>query len=181
MQRILYRHLPNLIALVILVSQILGTLAGFSGSASLFGFALVLLYLMSRNWQGSDVRLMMMAFVIGGAFEGLAVHLEWILYPGTHGYHAVPWWMLISWMSFALLLRGLLKGLTEHPFRTLLLGLCVGPLYVMTGEQIGLLTIPHPESDLTWIGLGWGMCFGLLALMAKEESTTQFPQRMPRP
>lgn len=168
MHKTFYQFFYALIAILILLSQILGTLAGFPHGASLFGIALILLYLASRRWDAAEIRFLLVTFVVGGAYEGLAVHQEWILYQGTSGYHALPWWMLVSWMSLAILLKGLLRGLTEHPFRTLLLGLCVGPLFAITGEQMSLLTIPHPESDLKWIGLGWGCCFGLLAILAKE-------------
>lgn len=156
-------------ALIIVLTEIFGTLAGFQLESSLFGGAMLLIALGRQNWSFKEVRVLALSFVVGGAWEGLAVHQEWIIYKGTQGFHSLPWWMLISWMAFAMLLRSGLRTLSEHPFRALLIGLCAGPLFVMTAEQMGLLAIPHAEVDLKWIGMGWGASFALMALIARPD------------
>ena len=164
------RHsfITSMIYCFIIASLILGTLAGFSGLASFFGFLLVLLQLRMSGWRASQVKTVAMAFLIGGAWEGLVVHQGWLLYAGTAGYHALAWWMLIFWMATGALMNGALSGLRGHPFRSLLLGSCCGPLFAMAGEHIGVLSITDATHSLQSLAIGWGVVFSGLATLAKR-------------
>lgn len=155
------RHsfITSMIYCFIIASLILGTLAGFSGLASFFGFLLVLLQLRMSGWRASQVKTVAMAFLIGGAWEGLVVHQGWLLYAGTAGYHALAWWMLIFWMATGALMNGALSGLRGHPIRSLLLGSCCGPLFAMAGEHIGVLSITDSAHSLQSLAIGWGGVF----------------------
>lgn len=158
---------------IIIASLLLGTLAGFSGLASLFGFLLVLLQLRLGGWAIWQIKTVTMAFLIGGAWEGIVVHQGWVVYQGATGYHALAWWMLIFWMATGALLNGALSGLRGHPIRSLLLGSCFGPLFAMAGEHMGVLTIADPSHGLQSLAIGWGFIFALLAQLAVRYSSTE--------
>lgn len=158
----------SLFFLIILLTQTLGTLAGYSGSSALVGALILMLHLRLKGWASHEVKTLLTAFLFGGAFEGLAVHQEWIRYQGSAGYHAIPWWILILWMSVGLLFGGALHRLKPHPLQAFFLGGCMGMLFVMAGEQVGLLMIPDPASDLKWMGLGWGVGFACLTALTRR-------------
>lgn len=160
----------GMLFILVMLSEILGTLAGYPGSAALLGSFLLLLYLKLRKWDARDMKTLLSGFVIGGAWEGLAVHLEWLSYEGAEGHHSIPWWMLIAWMNLGLLLDGVLEKLKAHPVQSFLIGSCAGPLFVMGGEQIGLLVIHDSTRHLQWIALGWGLCFATLAFVTRQFS-----------
>ena len=156
----------------IIASLLLGTLAGFTGLASLFGFFLVLLQLRMGGWSGWQVKTVTMAFLIGGAWEGMVVHQGWLLYAGTTGFHALAWWMLIFWMAVGALINGALSGLRGHPFRSLLLGACFGPLFAMAGEHMGVLTITDTAQSLKTLAIGWGVVFAVLSSLAMRYASS---------
>lgn len=161
----------SVIFCLIIAALLIGTLAGFAGLASLFGFVLVLMQLHLGGWASSQIKTVAMAFLIGGAWEGVVVHQGWLHYQGTTGYHALAWWMLIFWMAIGVLMNGALAGLQGHPFRSLLLGSCFGPLFAMAGEQMGVLTISDASHGLQLLALGWGVIFSLLPILALRYAT----------
>lgn len=163
----------SVIFCIIIASLLLGTLAGFSGSASLFGFILVLLQLRHAGWAIAQIKTVTMAFLIGGAWEGIVVHQGWLHYQGTTGYHALAWWMLIFWMAIGALMNGALSGLKGHPFRSLLLGSCFGPLFAMAGENMGVLTISDANHGLQSMAIGWAIIFALLAKLTLRYATSE--------
>jgi Protein of unknown function (DUF2878) len=165
-----------LFALMILIIA-LGTLSGASGTASIAGLLLILLQLKLLGWPTNLVKTLLFAFVAGGAWEAMAVHQEWIQYTGTHGYHALPWWMLIFWMGLAVLLEGPLAGLRNYSFRSLLLGSCSGPLFAMAGEEMGLLVLPDPAISLPRIAMGWAVIFAFLSLLGRQNPSATIAER----
>jgi Protein of unknown function (DUF2878) len=165
--------ISSLIFCTIIVSLLLGTLAGFAGIASLFGFLLVLLQLRLGGWATSQIKTVTMAFLVGGAWEGIVVHQGWLHYQGTTGYHALAWWMLIFWMAIGALMNGALSGLKGHPFRSLLLGSCFGPLFAMVGENMGVLTITDATHGLQSMAMGWAIIFALLAKLTLRYASTE--------
>lgn len=169
--------ISSMIFCTIIASLLLGTLAGFSGLASVFGFLLVLLQLRQGGWRASQVKTVTMSFLIGGAWEGIAVHQGWLLYEGTTGYHALAWWMLIFWMATGALMNGALSGLRGHPFRSLLLGSCFGPLFMMAGEHMGVVTVIDTAHSLQTMALGWGLVFALLSTLAMRYAMVEIGSR----
>ena len=169
------RHslIGSVIFCIIITSLLVGTLAGFPGLASLFGFFLVVLQLRLGGWASSQIKTVVMAFLVGGAWEGIVVHQEWLHYQGTSGYHALAWWMLIFWMAVGALMNGALSGLKGHPFRSLLLGSCFGPLFAMAGENMGVLTITDPTHGLQSMAMGWSIIFALLAQLTLRYATAE--------
>jgi hypothetical protein len=153
---------------LILLIMAVGTLSGASGAAAFAGFLLLLAQLKLLRWPTSALKTVFVAFVLGGAWEGIAVHQEWIHYQGTHGYHALPWWMLIYWMALGALLEGPLAGLRHYPLRSLLLGSCSGPLFAMAGEDMGLLALPDPAVSLPRIATGWALLFLSLTILNRR-------------
>ncbi len=173
------RHafISSMIFCTIIASLLLGTLAGFPGPASLFGFLLVLLQLRMGGWSSWQIKTVTMAFLIGGAWEGIVVHQGWLLYSGTNGYHALAWWMLIFWMATGALMNGALSGLRGHPLRALLLGSCFGPLFAMAGEHMGVMTITDMAHSLQSLAIGWGLVFSLLSVLAMRYATSDRESR----
>ncbi|MEY4684348.1 MAG: hypothetical protein RLZ25_807 [Pseudomonadota bacterium] len=169
------RHsfIDSVIFCIIISSLLVGTLAGFSGLASLFGFILVLLQLRQGGWSSAQIKTVTMAFLIGGAWEGIVVHQGWLQYQGTTGYHALAWWMLIFWMAIGTMMNGALSGLRGHPFRSLLLGSCFGPLFAMAGEHMGVLIIADANHGLQSMALGWGFIFALLPKLSQRYTAAE--------
>jgi hypothetical protein len=131
-------------------------------------FAFILLQIKWANWSTALIKLVAMAFVLGGAMESISVHQGLVIYQGAHGYHALPWWMLMLWMLMALHVFGRIGCLSGKPVQALLLGATIGPAFILAGDQMRILSVPELSTGLIWAALEWASLFSVLSILAKR-------------
>lgn len=161
-------YLSTILFYLVLFSLLVGTLLGFPGNAALMAFVVILLQLKWANWSTALVKLVAMAFVLGGAMESISVHQGLVIYQGAHGYHALPWWMLMFWMLMALHVFGRTGCLRGKPIQALLLGAAIGPAFLLAGDQMRILSLPDLSTGLIWAAFEWASLFGVLSVLAKR-------------
>lgn len=158
----------SVLFLAILSVLMFGTLAGFSGTSAILGFAGLLLQLRRSNWNIPQIKIVTLAFALGGALESISVHEGLVTYQGTHGYHALPWWMLLAWMAISLQFEGSLRSLRGRPVLAFLMGAMIGPVFVLAGEEMRILGLATPIAGLSWVAFEWGTLFAIFASLSKR-------------
>lgn len=154
--------------LAVLSLLILGTLAGFSGTASWVAFAGILFQLRKCKWNIPHIKIVSLAFVLGGALESISVHQGLVTYQGTHGFHALPWWMLLIWMAISLQFDGSLRCLRGRPLLAFLMGAIIGPVFMLAGEEMRIVKLATPIESLSWVAFEWASLFAILASLSKR-------------
>ena len=131
------------------------------------GVALLIvgLHLALARSPATELKIILLAGMIGGVWELLLVKLGWVRYIGGSSPTLPPDWIFALWLAFATTFNVCLRWLQGRPVLAALLGLTGGPLAWYAGAQLGALELPDLKFDLLVIGLGWAVLMpGLLYL-----------------
>jgi len=127
------------------------------------GLALVLLHLARAPQWRAELRLVLLAAVIGAVFDTLLARGGWVHYAGGALLErTAPAWILVLWMLFATTVRHSLAALGTRPALASALGAVGAPLAYLGGARLGALTLPQPILALGALAVGWATVCPLL-------------------
>lgn len=126
----------------------------------------VLLHLLSPLAAGrrlAELRLLLLAGVLGVVLDGALLHGGALRFPGAPG-PVPPLWMVALWVGFATTLNGSLRWLAGRPLVAAALGALAGPLSYRAGVALGALEVRSYGA----VALEWSVAMVLLLWLAQR-------------
>ena len=152
---------------------------GAAGGQPMIGVAVALLviglHLAQNRPAATELKIIGLTGLIGGAWETLIVNQDWVRYVGGSTPDMAPAWIVALWLAFATTFNVSLHWLQGRYFLAALLGLIGGPLAWYAGLRMGALELPELQTALMIIGLGWATLMPLLLYLA-HRITRQHPE-----
>lgn len=144
---------------------------GGANGMPLLGVAVVALavayHLYSTANPRAELLLLVVAAIIGGAWDSLLVTLGWLVYPsGTLIAGTAPYWLVAMWIAFATTFNVSLRWFKQHLLLAALFGAVGGPLAYFAGERLGGVVFSSYPAALGALALGWTLLMPLLLLIA---------------
>jgi hypothetical protein len=131
--------------------------------------AIVALHLARAANPAAELKLVLLAALLGGVWDSALVALGWIAYPsGTLIAGTAPYWIVAMWMLFATTLNVSLRWLKQHAFLAILFGAIGGPLAYYAGEMLGAVKFIDWQTAIAAQGIGWGMLLPLLVMFSNR-------------
>lgn len=172
--------LPNfLLYQIVWFACILGAASGLP----LIGIGLALLvgglHLAMARLPESELKVILLTGLIGGAWEYVVVNQGWVRYAGAGSSGFAPAWIIALWLAFATTFNVSLRWLQGRLWLASALGLVGGPLAWYAGQRMGALELPDPRRALTMIGAGWAVLMPLLLYLTHWLTTPTLPNTIP--
>ena len=162
---------------------VLGGAHGQPWAGTAVAVAIVAWHLARAAYPSTEIKLVLLAALIGGVWDSALVALGWIAYPsGTLIANTAPHWIVAMWMLFATTLNVSLRWLKQHAFPAILLGAVVGPFAHYAGEMLGALKFIEWQTAIAAQAIGWGMLLPLLVMLSNRfdgVAITQPPRTKP--
>lgn len=116
-----------------------------------------------------ELKLVLIAVVIGAAWDSLLVWLNWLRYSsGILIPHTAPFWIIIMWGLFATILNVTLRWMRGRWVLAALAGAVGGPLAYYGGSRLGALQFNDGGDALIVLAIGWAIITpALIALAAR--------------
>jgi len=149
---------------------IIGAVTNLTHAAVAFSFLIILFHLYLTKDKKNELKILLLASIIGFLFDGFLLKSELVLYtnPGW-SYSIAPLWIIILWMGFAITLNSSLSWLKKKIKLSALFGAVGGPLAYLAGEKLGAVTILTPAAIIV-IAIGWAIITPLLIIIANKLS-----------
>jgi hypothetical protein len=146
---------------------------GAANGVPLIGLAVasmvVLLHLLMARDGAAELRLLVIAVLIGLVFDSVLASLGWIRYPnGVLVPGLAPYWILAMWAIFATTLNVSMSWLRGRLVLAALMGGIFGPLSYQAGGRLGGLAFAQETAAMVALGLGWALIMPLLVLLAQR-------------
>jgi hypothetical protein len=162
------KPLANFIGYQLVWFAVVGTTGG---SRSWLGFAaaaaFIALQMALSDRRALDVRLLILAFVLGLSIDGTLSALGWIRYSGPAPAlppGGAPLWILALWTSFSLTLTRSLAWLSGHPQWAAVFGAIGGPIAYWSAAR-GFHAVrfaPPSYRGMVALAAGWSAAMTLL-------------------
>jgi hypothetical protein len=119
-----------------------------------------------------ELRLMLVAFVLGMLFDGVLVRSGLLVYAAAWPAGIAPAWILALWLAFALSIVPLFGYLQGRPWLAAGFGAIGGPLAYLGAARgwQAVRFLPPAWHALLWLALGWGITLPLLTTLARRWS-----------
>jgi hypothetical protein len=149
---------------------ILGAATNATHSAVAFSLFIILFHFYLTKYKISELKILLLASVIGFLFDGFLLKSELVLY-ANHGwsYSITPLWIIVLWMGFAITLNSSLNWLKKKIKLSALFGAIGGPLAYLAGEKLEAVTLMTPIA-LIAIVIGWSLITPLLIYISRRIS-----------
>ena len=114
-----------------------------------------------------ELKLLIIAAVVGALWDSLPVAMGWLVYPsGMLIEGAAPYWIVAIWIVFATTFNVSLRWFKQHLLFASLLGAIGGPLAFLAGERLGGVEFIDYPMALGALAIGWGALMPILLLIA---------------
>ncbi len=116
-----------------------------------------------------EIALLVIAGVVGAAWDSLLVAAGWLVYPsGTLLAGTAPYWIVALWVGFATTFNLSLRYFKRRLWLAALLGAIGGPLAFLAGERLGGVVFTDTTIALAALALGWSVLMPLMMLAARR-------------
>jgi hypothetical protein len=116
-----------------------------------------------------ELCLILLAGLIGVAWDSALVALGWLSYPsGNFASGFAPYWIIAMWMLFATTLNVSLGWLKQRALLGVLMGAIGGPLAYYAGFKLGGVEFNTMALGLGAQAAGWAILMPLLSLLAQR-------------
>lgn len=124
---------------------------------------IVAIHLFRSPGPGKEARLIMVAALIGLAWESALVSLDIMSYPsGTLVPGLAPHWIVAMWMLFATTLNVSFRWLRHRARLSAVLGAAFGPLAFYAGHRLGGVEFSQTALAMVVLATGWALFMPLL-------------------
>nr|WP_186329810.1 DUF2878 domain-containing protein [Variovorax boronicumulans] len=122
-----------------------------------------------------ELRLVLLACVVGGAAESVVVALGHVAYPsGQPMADWPPYWIVALWGLFAITLNVNLRWLRGRAWLSAFVGAVAGPAAFSAGVRLGGAQFVHPGPALATLACLWALALPLLLwLSARFDGVTR--------
>jgi hypothetical protein len=151
----------------------LACILGGANGMPLLGIAVVGLaavyHLYSAPAPRPEFMLLVIAGVIGSAWDSMLVAAGWLVYPsGTLLAGTAPYWITALWVAFATTFNVSLRWFRPRLLLAAALGAVGGPLAFLAGERLGGVVFADHAAAITALALGWALLMPLMLVLAKR-------------
>ena len=117
----------------------------------------------------AEIRLLLIAIVIGGLFDQLMLISGLITYQ-SHGWSnaLAPAWILALWLGFTTTLNVSLRWMRGKSLVAILFGLMGGPLAYMGAAKLGAVSLNTSPQTYIALAIGWAVLTPLLVKIAEH-------------
>lgn len=146
--------------------------------------AVVAIHLTMARRPARELRLVLVAMMIGLVVDSLLLATGWLQYrvglwlPGL-----APYWIVSMWALFATTLNVSMGWMRGRPALTVLMGAVGGPLSYLAGEKLGAMELVQPTLALAALAVAWAIAMPVLMWLAgrfdgvREQTVPDFVQR----
>ena len=148
---------------------------------ALIATVIVLIHLLRADAGEAELKLVLIAVVIGAVWDSLLVWQNWLQYSsGILIPNTAPYWIILMWALFATILNVSLRWLRGRWVIAALAGAVGGPLAYYGGHRLGALQFGNELVALMALAIGWAIFTPILmALSARFDGYAQvLKQRM---
>lgn len=146
-------------------ATVLGAANGLPWLGPVAVTAVIGLHLTLTAQRLAELRLLIIAILLGLAFEHALLHAGLIAYAADSAW--VPVWMLALWPLFATTLNSSLAWFRPRLGLAALAGALAGPLAYAGGAALGVIELNGPA--LWGLAAGWALAFPLLLAVARHD------------
>ena len=138
--------------------------------------AAVAIHLRSCNNAEAEIRLLLVAAIMGLAWESILVLSGLVNYSSGNLVPGIaPYWIVAMWVLFATTINAGMRWLRRNKAVAAIAGAIGGPMGFFAGASIGAVELASPVIALACIGLGWAVMLPLLVrFAARLENSPQF-------
>jgi hypothetical protein len=150
---------------------ILGAARGMPWAGTITAVGVVAWHLSRAREPRPELTLVLVAAMIGAAWDSLLPALGWVTYPnGMFVDGTAPHWMVALWMMFATTMNLSLRWMKRSLALAAALGAAGGPLSYWAGAELGALSFaPGREvAALAALTIGWGVLTPVLVQLARR-------------
>lgn len=169
-------------------------LVGIGPAAAVFWLGLHLLLSMrtarhesgrsSANEIGIELKLFLVAALIGGVLDSVLITAGFLAFPTHAGLDIAsgsfsPPWMVALWGAFATTLRHSLDWMRRRYGSALCAGAIFGPLAYLAGERLGAVILAPAFEGLFAVAVAWGSAMPALLWLRERIDGGSYPMRSP--
>jgi len=136
------------------------------------GTYIVIHFLLSKH-KKIDLLLLILFPIIGMIVDGTLTKLGIFQFSTTTPYIPIPFWLLLIWAIFSLLLNQSLLWLQRKPKIAIIMGALSAPLSYYAGYKLGAVNYADPIQTLGTISIIWAILLPILCLMNKRLHTSK--------
>ena len=126
--------------------------------------------LITKQYQ-QEIRIIVIAMVIGFFWDSLIVSAGWITYTsGMLSDFMAPYWIVLMWALFATTLNHSLSWMKEKLLLAGVFGAVAGPLAYYAGVKLGAVEFVNEVNAFVTLSIGWAVFTPLLLKLASNKS-----------
>jgi hypothetical protein len=127
----------------------------------------VSLHLKLASRPQPELKLIVIAVLLGLVFDSLIVSNGWIRYPtGIFAAGIAPYWILGMWALFATTLNASMKWMKGKVVLASVMGAVFGPLSYVAGARLGGLEFVEYTTALIALAVIWAIAMPILVVLA---------------
>ena len=134
-------------------------------------FSLLLIWhLLPANQHSGDLRVMLLALLMGGIVDSLWQYFDILSYQLSLTDRIAPIWILLLWMGFALTINHSLSWLKGRALIASIFSAAAAPCSYYAAERLGAVEFASANRwvSLSLLALAWAVIFPLLILAARR-------------
>lgn len=148
---------------------VLGAAAQKPGIGVVIAGLVIGLHLWRAPQPRREIYLLLVAMVIGAAWDSLLVSLAWLEYPaGMLIPDTAPYWIVVLWALFATTLNVSLRWLKQRYLLAAVLGAIAGPLAYSAGAGFGALQFTDVNNAFMALAIGWAVFTPVLVAISSR-------------
>ena len=118
-----------------------------------------------------EIRIIVIAMVIGLIWDSLIVSAGWITYQsGMMVEFMAPYWIVLMWALFATTINSSLSWMKEKLLLSAVFGAIAGPLAYYAGMKLGAVEFSNEHYALVALSIGWAIFTPLLLMLSTKKS-----------
>jgi len=133
---------------------------------ALISLAIIAIHLKLSVSAKKELRIILIAMVIGLVWDSLLVSTGWINYQsGIMVSFFAPYWIVLMWALFATTLNSSLAWLKDKLIVAAIFGAVSGPLAYYAGAKLGAVIFMNELFALIALSIGWAIFTPLLLML----------------
>ena len=159
---------------------VLGAANGMPWLGLLVPAVIIALHLKLTAKPAAELKLVVVAIVMGLFFDSLLVSAGWIVYPnGTFIPGMAPYWIIAMWAMFATTLNVSMGWLKKRLLLAAVMGAVFGPISYAAGAKLGGLEFINYQASMIALSVIWAVSMPILFMAARRYNGIAARRRRP--
>lgn len=136
--------------------------------------AIIGVHLFISKQYKEEIRLIVVAMMIGLVWDSFIVSMGWITYQsGMVFSFMAPYWIILMWALFAMTINFSMSWLKEKLLLAAAFGAIAGPLAYYAGMKLGAVEFNNVMNSLISLSVGWAIFTPLLLRISKVNVSSE--------